>query len=109
MTMSRLVDTLSDMERAEDLFLAYGVAVNPQVLAIHRLHILRRFGRTLAARDAARVGGQSDEDGERLALAEALAEAHAYFAAGGTAEIVPSRHGGTPLVQIRRAPGGSRS
>ena len=109
MTMSRLVDPLPDMERAEDLFHAYGVAFNPQVLAVHRFHILRRFGRTLAARGAARVGAHLDEDGERLALAEALAEAHAYFAAGGPAELVPSRHGGAPLVQIRRAPDRSRS
>jgi hypothetical protein len=101
--MPSLADTLTVMERAEDLFHDYGVAFDPQVLAVHRLRILRRFGRNLAAWEATRSGGQVDPVGERLALAEALAEAHAYFAGGGTAELVPSLHGGTPLVQIRRA------
>ncbi len=97
------LDALAVMERAEDLFRAYGVAFDPHVLAVHRLHILRRFGRTLVASSSARASGHTDAAAERLALAEALAEAHAYFAAGGVAELVPSLHGGTPLVQIRRA------
>jgi hypothetical protein len=107
--MPRLADTLAVMERAEDLFDAFGVTFDPQVLAAYRLHILRRFGRTLEAQAGIRAVDQPDRDGDRLAVSEALAEAHAYFAAGGTAALVPSRHGGAPLVQIRRAPGRSRS
>ena len=101
--MPSLADTLAVMERAEDLFHAYGVAFDPRVLAVHRLGILRRFGRNLAAWEATRSGDRVDRVGERLALAEALTEAHAYFASGGPAELVPSLHGGAPLVQIRRA------
>jgi hypothetical protein len=101
--MSSLGDSLAVMERAEDLFQAYGVTFDPQVLAVHRLRILRRFGRTLAALSSAHAD-RADAEDERLRLAEALAEAHAYFAAGGTAELVPSLHGGAPLVQIRRGP-----
>ncbi len=73
---------LETMERAEDLFLAYGVQFDPRVLSVHRLAILRRFGLRLA-----RMGTTPENaDQRRRLLVEALAEAHAFFADGGKQE-----------------------
>lgn len=73
---------LETMECAEDLFAAYGVPFDPRVLAIHRLAILRRFGLRLG-----RLGtSPGDADQRRRVLAEALAEAHDFFANGGRQE-----------------------
>jgi len=111
--MVDVADPLATMERAEDLFLACGVAFDPHVLAVHRLHILRRFGRTLARRAEGHSGVALGRVVDRLAvaetLAEALAEAYAHFAAGGEPDVLLGRPKGENLVQIRRQSGGSRS
>jgi hypothetical protein len=73
---------LEPMERAEDLFLAYGVPFDPRILSIHRLAILRRFGLRLAHMGTT----PEDADQRRRLLAEALAEAHDFFANGGRQE-----------------------
>ncbi len=85
---------LETMERAEDLFLAYGVPFDPRILSIHRLAILRRFGLRLA-----RIGTSlEDADQRRRVLAEALTEAHDFFAKGGRAERLAPRE---KLVTLR--------
>lgn len=86
------------MERAEDLFQAYGIAFDPRVLAAYRLPLLRRFGLQLATIGELSVG---PEERHRLTAA-ALAEAHAHFASGGKAELPrPSEK----LVNIRKPRG----
>jgi hypothetical protein len=85
---------LEDVESAEDFFAAYGVQFDPRVLAIHRLAILRRFGLRLA-----RIGTSlEDADQRRRMLAEALCEAHDFFAKGGTEERAAPRE---KLVTLR--------
>jgi hypothetical protein len=86
-----------DMERAEDLFHAYGVDFDPRVLAVYRLPLLRRFGLQVTKLTELPVG---PEERRRL-MAASLAEAHAHFAQGGKAEI--QRPSG-PLVTIRTKP-----
>ncbi len=44
---------------AEEYFAALGVAYNPRVLAVSRLHILRHFGAQAAAIDREHAGGAS--------------------------------------------------
>ena len=66
-----LAEETADMERAEDLFARYRVAFDPQVLAVHRVRILRRFGLWSAALASIRDPGQRD-----ARLAEILAEVY---------------------------------
>ncbi len=68
---------LDGLESAEDFFAALRVPFDARVLAVSRLHVMRRFGRALEAllRDAR---GASEAE-RREALRGALRDAHATF------------------------------
>jgi nitrogenase-stabilizing/protective protein len=70
---------------AEDYFDFLGVPYDPAVLAVSRLHILKRFAADVAAIDADRGPIESDVDlGRRLAAYRAaLAAAHDTFMTTG--------------------------
>jgi nitrogenase-stabilizing/protective protein len=67
---------LASIDSAEALFEALGVPYDAHVLAVARLHVLRRFGRSCAAIDAD-AGLSAAERRERLRAA--IAEAHVSF------------------------------
>ncbi|WP_242343318.1 nitrogenase-stabilizing/protective protein NifW [Anaeromyxobacter terrae] len=69
---------LQDLEAAEDFFAALGVPFDPRVLAVSRLHVLRRFGLAMEASLRERPGASEGE--RRAELRAALREAHALFA-----------------------------
>jgi nitrogenase-stabilizing/protective protein len=69
---------LEGLESAEDFFAALGVPFEPGVIAVSRLHVLRRFGAAVAA--LARERPDATEGERRAALRQALREAHALFA-----------------------------
>jgi len=98
-------DLWEDGAPIEVLFEHFGVAYDPQVLAVHRLHILRRFGLMLAA--AADASPSRDATG-RPGAAEILASAYAQCAAGtaGRAAVFPGLRG--RLVTLRRKSGAGR-
>jgi hypothetical protein len=90
----RLADGSEEMERAEDLFARYQVRFDPQVLAVHRVRILKRFGQWASALDGIR---DSDEKDRRLA--QVLSEVYEALARGeGLTRPEPT----TVLFQIRR-------
>ncbi len=70
-------DTMQDLESAEDFFAFFGVAFDPHLVRVNRLHILQRFHDNLAM-----LGAAIPEDpAERFAAyAAQLAAAHADFA-----------------------------
>lgn len=69
---------LDGLESAEEFFAALDVPFDPAVIAVSRLHVLRRFGGAVAA--LARDRPAASEGERRAALREALREAHALFA-----------------------------
>jgi len=98
-----LADELAHVDCAEDLFARLGVAFDPRVLAVHRLHVLRRFGIEVRRMETLNPSINETERGRQHA--QALADAHAYFAsAGRPAEVLPGL--GRGLVQIRSHPSG---
>lgn len=82
--MSRGVSSLAGLPElegaaeAEDFFEALGVPFDPQVLARHRLQVMKVFGLALEAWLAANPDG--DARARRAAAAGALREAHLAFA-----------------------------
>jgi nitrogenase-stabilizing/protective protein len=70
------VEDLASIDSAEALFEALGVPYDPRILAVARLHVLRRFGQACAALDAD-AGLSAAERRERLRAA--LAAAHESF------------------------------
>jgi nitrogenase-stabilizing/protective protein len=68
---------LAGLESAEDFFAALGVPFDPLVLAVSRLHIMKRFGLAMKAFLRERPGASESE--RRAALRAALREAHALF------------------------------
>lgn len=74
---------LSELEgasEAEDFFEVLGVAFDPQVLAHHRLQVMKIFGLALDAWLAANPG--ADGPARLAAASGALREAHLAFAEG---------------------------
>ncbi len=68
---------LEGLESAEDFFAALGVPFDARVLAVSRLHVMRRFGREM---DALLRGARGASEAEtREALRGALRDAHAVF------------------------------
>ncbi len=87
-------DVISGMACAEDLFDVLGVPYDPSVLAIHRLHVLKRFGEAAAAIDT-----RSPSPGEterRVLYAEALRQVHEHYreAGGGGGDVFRGLQGG---------------
>jgi nitrogen fixation protein NifB len=96
---ARLPD-LSALDGAEEFFEALGVPFDPRVLAVHRLHVLRRFGLEREAID--REGGLSDPDRLQRYRA-ALAGAHDLFTRSTARDEKLFRVFGAPqLVSIHR-------
>ncbi|HEX7598130.1 MAG TPA: nitrogenase-stabilizing/protective protein NifW [Polyangia bacterium] len=90
----RLADESEEMERVEDLFARYQVPFDPQVLAVHRVRILKRFGQWAAALD-----GMPDPAEKARRLAQVLSEVYDTVARGeGLTRPEPA----PVLVQIRR-------
>lgn len=76
MTDREWEDTMHDLESAEDFFVFFGVAFDPHLVRVNRLHILQRFHDNLAM-----VRDMPDDPIARFAVhAEQLAAAHADFA-----------------------------
>lgn len=67
-------DDMADLEAAEDFFEYFCVPYNPQVVRVHRLHILQRFHDGIATADL-----PDDPPARRAAYARLLAEAHRAF------------------------------
>ena len=95
----RLDEWLAQAETAEDIFERLGLEPDPRVLAVHRLHILRRFGRKVAEIDSQADALADDERWRRYAAA--LKWAHEQYEAGGGAQE-PVFSGTAPgLVRLR--------
>ena len=101
----RLADELAHVDCAEDLFARLGVDFDPRVMAVHRLHVLRRFG--IEVRRVETQSASMNEAERRRLYQRALTDAHAHFA-NPTRPAEPLLPGfGCNLVQIRTHPAGA--
>jgi nitrogenase-stabilizing/protective protein len=97
---------LADLSSAEDFFAYFDLAFDPKVMAVSRLHILKRFHDNLS-----RVAGLEslDDPATREVYRRQLADAYYEFAAGiaPTAPVFPGlgRMGGgfVALSNVRRS------
>lgn len=95
-------ELISRIESVEDLFSLLGVSLDPKVVAVHRMRILRRFGREMEALD--KTVGPISDCGLRSLYAEAL-ERILEQCSRGMREPEPLLCGqGQQLVQLRRGP-----
>jgi nitrogenase-stabilizing/protective protein len=62
--MSDLSGDLAQLSSAEDFLSYFGIAVDPHVVAVNRLHILKRFNQYLARED----GFDAQDDGTKRTL-----------------------------------------
>lgn len=70
-----LNEAMKDLESAEDFLNYFGIAFDPAVVHVNRLHILQRFHDYLA-----RNGDSPSDEGERrMTLARLLAQAYGDF------------------------------
>ena len=78
--MSQLRRDLADLSSAEDFFAYFDLMFDPRVMAVSRLHILKRFHDNLS-----RVDGLEslDDPTIRDVYRSQLADAYSEFAAGG--------------------------
>jgi nitrogenase-stabilizing/protective protein len=93
------------LECAEDFLHFFGIEADPRVLAVNRLHILRRFSRDLAEIDGL---APAPAEAERLALYEgALRRAYALFLRSSPREqqLFGVLQGGGPCAGCRGATG----
>jgi Nitrogen fixation protein NifW len=82
----KLREAIANIECAEDLFALLDVAFNPAVLAVHRIVILKRFGKELEVLERRRP---PLSESERPAVyAAALERTHELYARGGS-EVEP--------------------
>ncbi|MCB6178319.1 nitrogen fixation protein NifW [Rhodobacter sp. Har01] len=72
---SRVLDELSGLSSAEEIFAFLGLAFDAQTLNVARLHIMKRFGAYL---DTADLSGL-DAEATRAALRDCLARAQEDF------------------------------
>lgn len=77
-----ILDDLRKLSSAEEFFDALGVAYDPAVIRVARLHILRRMGEYLAKNNF----DGADEAGEREACRNHLSRAYADFVASSPIE-----------------------
>ena len=104
--MSQLLRDLAELSSAEDFFAYFDLTFDPKVLAVSRLHIMKRFHDSLSRVD----GLQSlDDPSKRDLYRRQLADAYSEFAAGAapTAPAFPGlgRMGGgfVALSNVRRS------
>ncbi len=99
--MCSTLDRLSRLSSAEQFFLTLGIDFDPQVLNVHRLHILKRFNELM---DLDALAGLTDTETEARCR-EALATAYGEFATGKgakTFKVFQQQHTGfVPLSDIR--------
>jgi hypothetical protein len=95
----RLAEELTHLDCAEDLFARFGVVFDPRVMAVHRLHVLRRFGIEVQRMETQSPFMNEAERDRRYG--QALADAHAHFANPARSAEVPLPRLGRGLVQIR--------
>jgi nitrogenase-stabilizing/protective protein len=101
----RTLEQLAHLSRAEDFFRFFGLEYDPRVLAVHRLHVLRRFGMDVAEIERSRP---LPDEQERLRLyGEALRSAHALFAGPAALEqrVFKVLQGGLCQLPSGRRPG----
>jgi len=80
----RTLEQLAHLSRAEDFFQFFGLEYDPRVLAVHRLHVLKRFGMDVGEIEERRP---LPDEQERLRLyGEALRRAHDLFAGSAARE-----------------------
>lgn len=91
------------MHSAEDLFAVLDVPFDERVLAVHRMRILRRFGRALDRLETDELG-LSEQEFKSRCVAE-LRLIHEQCARG-MRDVEPVFRGvSQQLVQLRRRPG----
>ena len=101
----RTLEQLAHLSRAEDFFRFFGLEYDPRVLAVHRLHVLKRFGMDVAEIEERRP---LPNEQERLRLyGEALRRAHALFAGSSAREqrVFKVLQGGLCQLGTVRRPG----
>jgi hypothetical protein len=76
----RLQDELRRLDGVEELFALFGLAFDDRVLRIHRLHVMQRFGRSVAEIDGLDPPLSECELWERYCAA--LKSAHDYYLNG---------------------------
>jgi hypothetical protein len=77
-----LLEAISNIEGAEDLFALLNVAFDPAVLTVHRISILKRFGQEVATLERRRPPLSEGERGPLFSAA--LERTHALYARGGS-------------------------
>jgi hypothetical protein len=97
-TAAHDVPELHGLSEAEDFFEALGVAADPAILSAHRLRVMKRFGMSLAALVA--EGLPADPAARRIALAQALREAHELVSRNVAREGLLGGTRAPPLVQL---------
>jgi hypothetical protein len=93
---------LSEMESVEDLFFALDVPYEPRVLAVHRMRILKRFGREMQVVD--NVVGDASDGNLKPKYAALLREIHEQCSRGMREPEPVFRGVSQQLVQLRRGP-----
>jgi nitrogenase-stabilizing/protective protein len=94
----RLQEELARLDRAEDLFELFELDYDSRVLAVHRLHVLKRFGAEVAEIDG-RDPPLPEAERHRL-YAEALQRAHDLCAEGACLRRPVFRGHQEGLVQL---------
>jgi nitrogenase-stabilizing/protective protein len=86
--MSEFSDDLGCLSSAEDFFAYFHIETDPTVVAVNRLHILKRFHDYLARIDGLDI---EEDDVRRAAYREALARAYGDFIASsaGAEKVFP--------------------
>jgi hypothetical protein len=77
-----LPEAIANIESAEELFALLDVAIDPAVLAVHRIAILKRFGLEVATLERRRPPLSESE--RRPLYAAALDRTYALYARGGS-------------------------
>jgi nitrogenase-stabilizing/protective protein len=104
--MSRLLRDLADLSSAEDFFAYFELAFDPKVMAVGRLHILKRFHDKLSRVDGLEsLDDRTMRDVYRGRLADAYCEFVADPARGAPAFPGLRRMGGgfVALSNLRRS------
>jgi nitrogenase-stabilizing/protective protein len=95
-----LEKAVSQIECVEELFELLGELYNPEVLRVHRLHILKRFGLEIAMLE--RRNPPLREEERQTLYAAALKRAHDLYALGGGDAEPLFRPKAKHLVPLRR-------